>query len=335
MNSPLLDKFKNNSASKREKPKKIRRGLTKSKRKSFTNKTSNNTSIKLFYSNINGYRSKKLSLQSIVADINADLICLVETKTKYRTSVKFPEFHDYTRVRSTNSGGLYIGVRSCSFHNNLKITDIDHTDIISVRTEINNNIFLRLILAYGPQDNESIDIKEKFYIDFEIEIGRAKLSGDHVLALGDFNAKRGSEFIPNDTPERSANGDILSQIIERKELIAVNGTEKCLGTWTRQNNLNEQEKSVIDYVLVNEDLYNHIDHMEIDEQKSFCPFGTTKLKNRVKTTYSDHMSIVIDFKLKKDWFIKKKVKIMLIGNSREVDSKNSKNLAVEIQNFVM
>ena len=56
MNSPLLDKFKNNSASKREKPKKIRRGQTKIKRKPFTNRTSNNTSIKLFYSNINGYR---------------------------------------------------------------------------------------------------------------------------------------------------------------------------------------------------------------------------------------------------------------------------------------
>ena len=113
------------------------------------------------------------------------MICLVETKTKYRTSVKFSEFHDYPRARSTNNGGLYIGVRSCSFHNDLEITDIDHTDIISVRTEINNNIFLRLILAYGPQENESIDIKEKFYTDFEIEIGSANLSGDHLVALGD------------------------------------------------------------------------------------------------------------------------------------------------------
>ena len=126
------------------------------------------------------------------------------------------------------------------------------------------------------------------------------------MALGDFNAKLGSEFILDDTHERSANGDILSQIIERKELIVVNGTEKCSGTWTRQNNLNEQEKSVIDYVLVNEDLYNHIDHMEIDEEKTFCPFRTTKLKNGVKTAYSDHNSIVIDFELKKDWSIKTK-----------------------------
>ena len=160
-------------------------------------------------------------------------------------------------------------------------------------------MFLRLILAYGPQENESIDIKEEFYTDFEIEIERAKLSGDLVLALGDFNVKLGSELIPNDTHERSANGDILSQIIERKELIVVNGTEKCLGTWTRQDNSNEQEKPVIDYVLINEDLYNHIDHMEIDEEKTFCPFRATKLKNGVKTTYSDHNSIIINFKLKK------------------------------------
>ena len=155
------------------------------------------------------------------------------------------------------------------------------------------------------------------------------------MALGDFNAKLGSEFIPNDTHERSANGDILSQIIERKELILVSGTQKCLGTWTRQNNSNEQEKSVIDYVLVNEDLYNYIDHMEIDEEKTFCPFRTTKLKNGVKTTYSDHNSIIIDFKLKRIALSKGNVKILPIGSSQEVDSRNSKNLLVEIQNFVM
>ena len=139
---------------------------------------------------------------------------------------------------------------------------------------MNNNIFPRLILAYGPQENESIDTKEKFYTDFEIETERAKLSGDHVLALGDFNAKLGSEFIPSGTHERSANDDILSQIIERKELIVVNGTEKCLGTWTRQSNSNEQEKSVIDYVLVNEDQYITILIIwKLMKTKLFVPSG--------------------------------------------------------------
>ena len=127
-----------------------------------------------------------------------------------------------------------------------------------------------MILAYGPQENESIDIMEKFYTDFEIEIERAKLSGDHVFALGDFNAKLGSEAIPDDTHERSANGDILSQIIERKELIVVNETEKCLGTWTWQNNSNEQEKSIIDYVLVNEDI---LIIWKLMKKKLFVPSG--------------------------------------------------------------
>ena len=160
------------------------------------------------------------------------------------------------------------------------------------------------------------------------------------MALGDFNAKLGSEFIPNDTHERSANGDILSQIIERKELIVVSGTQKCLGTWTRQNNSNEQEKSVIDYVLVNEDLYNYIDHMEIDEEKTFCPFRTTKLKNGVKTTYSDHNSIIIDFKLKKDCSIKRKCKNIAnwkftrsgLQKFKELTSRNTKLCDVVTQN---
>ena len=80
----------------------------------------------------------------------------------------------------------------------------------------------------------------------------------------------------------------------------MNGTEKCLGTWSRQNNLNEQEKSVIDNILINEGLYNHINYMEIDEENTFCPLRTTKLKNGIKTSYSDHNSVVIYFKLKKE-----------------------------------
>ena len=47
----------------------------------------------------------------------------------------------------------------------------------------------------------------------------------------------------------SVNGDSLLECMKRDQLIAVNHHPQCTGKWTRQNRINEAEKSVIDYIL--------------------------------------------------------------------------------------
>ena len=201
------------------------------------------------------------------------MICLVETKTKYKSSIKFPNFHGYPSTCNNNSGGLYTGVKSSSIKEDIEITDIDNTDTATIKIIFVDDISLRIIPVYSPQESDSSDDKDKFYTDLETELEWANLSGDYYLVIGDFNAKLSTQYmyILNDIHEQSSKGLLLSKITERRQLIVLNGSDKCSGIWTRQNNKNSDEKSVLDYVLVEGEFYEYITKMNIDEDKFICP----------------------------------------------------------------
>ena len=62
--------------------------------------------------------------------------------------------------------------------------------------------------------------------------------------------------------DKNHNGVKLLEFVERWNLIIMNCDAKCRGTYTR---IERDNKSVIDYILVNEAMYKHYDSMEIDE----------------------------------------------------------------------
>ena len=69
--------------------------------------------------------------------------------------------------------------------------------------------------------------------------------------------------------------------------------EKCKGVWTR---VQEEEKSIIDYVLTDASSANTVKEMKIDEEKQY---GLHKLHKNTATNenrkiYSDHNSILIN-----------------------------------------
>ena len=72
------------------------------------------------------------------------------------------------------------------------------TKTLSVQVTCTNQV-IRVILAYGPQENASKDEKDKFYDDLNIEVlERAKLCGEQALVIGDLNANLGHQIIKND-----------------------------------------------------------------------------------------------------------------------------------------
>ena len=78
-------------------------------------------------------------------------------------------------------------------------------NIMSVQITCTNQV-IRLILAYGRQENASKDEKDKFYGDLNIEEERAKRCWERVLIVGDLNAKLGHPIIKNDVHDISTNG---------------------------------------------------------------------------------------------------------------------------------
>ena len=59
------------------------------------------------------------------------------------------------------------------------------------------------------------------------------------------------------------------------------------------------ERSILDYVITEEQFYEQINDMLIDEDKQFCPFRLRKQKGEIIITPGDHNPIILTLNLKK------------------------------------
>ena len=80
-----------------------------------------------------------------------------------------------------------------------------------------------LIYGYGPQESGNIEVRMGFFTAVEEEITRSEIEGKSVVLMGDLKSKLGPELIPDDPKEQSENGTILAGILDRHNLIVVNG----------------------------------------------------------------------------------------------------------------
>ena len=79
-------------------------------------------------------------------------------------------------------------------------------------------------------------------------------------------------------------------ILKRNGLIVANGVKgKSEGVITRQRTtVKGIEKSVIDYVLISEDLENHMTSCRIDDKRMNTLTKISKTKQNIKQQQSDH-----------------------------------------------
>ena len=112
----------------------------------------------------------------------------------------------------------------------------------------------------------------------------------------DSNSKLGQEYIPNDPHEKSPNGTLLANIIERHALIVANGSTKCSGRITRKRITKKRtEESCIDVMLFSSDMNDSFESLLIDEDRKHV---LTKIGKTTKGTIvkeSDHNVLVSEF----------------------------------------
>ena len=123
---------------------------------------------------------------------------------------------------------------------------------------------------------------------------RCLLSGDSLLLAGDFNTKLGSEIINCNTHTMSRNSKLLYDLVQKYNLYFLNSSKACSGVFTRTRQCNgKQEISVLDYVFVTSDIYEHVRSMEIDEKNFFTPWRKLGKGRR----FSDHHTIKLSLNL--------------------------------------
>ena len=72
-----------------------------------------------------------------------------------------------------------------------------------------------------------------------------------------------------------------------------NASEKAKGEpWTREDPAN-LTKSVLDLVIISQELYQYVDEFSIDNQKKITPF---KVGKNCSLSFTDHYTITIKFK---------------------------------------
>ena len=150
-----------------------------------------------------------------------------------------------------------------------------------------------------PQENQPIEARTGFVIDLESRIISAKSNGKLICIEFDANSKLGRGQIAGDPNEMSSNGKIMTDLITRQNLIVVNSTKLCYGVITRfKKTKRGDEKSVLDYFVVCQELFQNIVKMLVDEERKYVLSRFYKLKNRTSVVESDHnvMALYLSFK---------------------------------------
>ena len=88
----------------------------------------------------------------------------------------------------------------------------------------------------------------------------------------DANRKLRKEILPGDHHVQTPNGAALSAIVNRHALIVVNSlTDRVTGVITRRRITDSgQEESIIDFLIVSNDLVDDVKSMVIDEKKEYA-----------------------------------------------------------------
>ena len=298
---------------KQNKKRRVKRGGRKHKK--------TNENLIIFSNNVAGLKNKIKSLKSEIKNLNASVFTLQESHFRKKGKLKIDNYEIFEAIRKKQKGGTILGA-----HKSLKPILIseysEDFELLVVEIRIRNKE-IRIMTGYGPQESWLEEERTPFFIALEQEIIKAELHGKSMIIEMDSNSKLGPQIIPKDPHHQSVNGKLLSGIIDRHGLIVANGVvDKCVGVITRRRQTKDTlEESIIDHVLLSEDLKNELESIIVDEEGNNALVNITKTKDGVKKSISDHNPMITNLNLK--W--SRKVR------AERVEMYNLKNKACQAQ----
>ena len=266
------------------------------KKKTRRSKLKKPREITIYYCNINGLKTKQESIKQVVEQLAPKIILLCETKLPSVTMLKknFPGYEVNGRPMKKGQSGLATMVKSQTFNSVLDVTSTGHKNILVTRVGL-DTITIRIILGYAPQENENAEEREQFFTELEIEIAECELAGDFPMLVGDMNSK--IELEQEEQIEAvSRNGRLLTSLIKERELHVLNFDRRCIGKWTHVVRTTGSS-SVLDYMMVSNELSKLLKVVTVDEECLFCPFWLKKKKGKQTPQYSDHNAIIATFEI--------------------------------------
>ena len=211
-------------------------------------------------------KGKMNSFKSEILASNIGLFTVQETHFASKGKVRIENFETFEAIRKKDKGGTIIGVHKAL--NPVLIEEYcDDFELLVVEIKISNRN-IRVISGYGPQESWVESARMPFFLALEEEIVKAELAGKSILIELDANSKLGPELIPGDMHAQTMNGKVLAGIISRHSLVIGNSMKQCSGLVTRKRITKTTiEESIIDFVIISEDLSHDLESIIIDDQR--------------------------------------------------------------------
>ena len=265
--------------------------------------------INLLYCNINGARGKIRSLADVMKAEETDIVMLTETKGR---PPALEGFTWYSKERKNGKGGgVAIAIKN-SLTNHVGQPDViesEELEICWIELNLpgNNKIFIGCY--YGLQEKAEVESVTAQFEQLKTQVLMMNHKGAVILA-GDFNAKLAVK-----DQNLSRNGKVMEEFLHDTRMDQLNKMSST-GKWTRVNRKRPSEKSVIDYVITNQEGQDITYDLEIDEA------GTKRLKNA--RSESDHNTITAKIRTASRKISKKKAERWKINKESNWNAYNKK-----------
>ena len=233
---------------------------------------------------------------------NAAIFTLQETHVSKEGTFLIDGYQIFESIRKNKKdGGSAIGIHKALEPFLIKKYN-DDFELLVVEAKIQGKQ-VRIITGYGPQENWSESERLPLFNAIEEDILNCRLNDIPIILQMDANSKLGPHIINEDPHGQSPNGQILAGILERHRLVVVNGLKtKCKGSITRKRvTVNSVEQSIIDFVIVSDDIADLLENLLIDEDQNFALVGFIKTKTGVQKNISDHMPLITTLNKKWSW----------------------------------
>ena len=174
----------------------------------------------------------------------------------------------------------------------------DEIEVMVIEINI-NGIKIRLINAYGPQEKQKVDMKQKFWDQLNHEVSSAENLSCGIILQMDDNLRAGPSVIPGDPNPQNNNGKLFANFLENhSNLSVVNALAKCKGLITRRREtVNGVEEAVLDYFVVCDRILPFVNWMVIDEKQENC-LTNYCTRNKMKKAFdSDHFTLSMELSL--------------------------------------
>ena len=175
----------------------------------------------------------------------------------------------------------------------------DKEEILVVQIRV-NNLPLRIINCYGPQITEN-EKKDLFWSRLQSEVDNALNENTGVIICTDGNLHCGEKIVPGDPNPQNHNGRLFEQFLEKNpELKLMNGTVKCQGVITRERIKGKKhEKSVLDFMLVSDNIEEFVTSMVIDEGRQYPLCSYLQGKEKPSDHFTQIMKMNISYQKQK------------------------------------